>query len=121
MEAVCFVAGLVLLCNQVLICLSGCWKQLFAIVLPFFSQNSTKLVPFWFLLPLDHCQIQLSGLVLLPTLLLKSPANLVMNDSTSSNSLHSLSRFLYSFLSSFGYFLAQFEVGAYTFMMFASS
>ena len=85
--------------------------------LPFFSQNSTKLEPFWFRLPLDHCPMQLFGPVLLLTLLLKSPVSIVMDDGALSNSLHSYSRFLYSFLISFGHFLARSEVGAYTFMM----
>ena len=98
-------------------CFVRCWKLLFVMNLPFFSQNSTKLVPFWFRLSLDHCPMQLSGPVLPPVLLLKSPASIVMDDGALSNSLHSLSRFLYSFLISFEHFLAQSEVGAYTFMM----
>ena len=96
-------------------CFPGYWKLLFAVNLPFFSQNSTKLVPFRFHLSLDHCPMQLSGPVLPPALLLKSPASIVMDDGALSNSLHSLSRFLYSFLISFGHFLAWSEVGTYTF------
>ena len=83
----------------------------------FFSQNSTKLVPFWFCLPFDHCPIQVSEPLLPFTLLLKPPVSIVMEDGALSNSLHSLSRFLYSYLISFGHFLARSEVGAYTFMM----
>ena len=98
-------------------CFPGYWKLLFVVNLPFFSQNSTKLVPFRFRLSLDHCPMQLSGPVLPPALLLKSPASIVMDDGALSNSLHSLSRCLYSFLISFGPFLARSEVGAYTFMM----
>ena len=98
-------------------CFAGCWKLLFVLNLPFFSQNSTKLVPFWFRLPIDDCPRQLLGPVLLPTLLMKPPASIVMDDGALSNSLHSLSRFLYNFLISFGHFLACSEVGAYTLMM----
>ena len=79
--------------------------------------HQTKLVPFWFLLSLDHCPIQLSAPVPFHTLLLKSPASIVIDDGILSNSLHSLSTFLYSFLSSFGHFLAWFEVRAYTFIL----
>ena len=97
-------------------CFARCWNLLFAMNLPFFLQNSTKLVPFWFHLPLDHCPIQLSDPVLLPTLLLKSPAIIVMDDGALSYSLYSLSRFLYSFLISFRHLLAWSEVGTYTFI-----
>ena len=98
-------------------CFAGCWKLLLAMNSSFFSQNFTKLVPFWFCLPLGHCPIQLSGPVLLPTLLLKSPVSIVMDDDALSDSLQRLSRFLYSFLISFGHSLAQSQVGVYTFRM----
>ena len=45
-ETVCFVTALVLLCDQVVMCFAGCLKQLFVMILPFFSNSSTKLVPF---------------------------------------------------------------------------
>ena len=102
---------LVLLWNQVAMCFAECWKPLFAMNLPFLLQNSTKLVPFWFCSPLNHCPIQLSGPVVLSTLLLKSPTSIVMDDGDLPNSLHSLPRFLYSFLISFGHFLARSKSG----------
>ena len=92
-------------------------KHLFAMILLFCSQNSTKLAPLLFLLSFHHCPKQLSGQVLLPTMLLKSPASKAMDNGTLSNFLHSLFKFLYSILSLFGHFLAWSEVGVYTFMM----
>ena len=92
-------------------------KHLFAILLLFCSQNATKLAPLLFLLPLHHCLIQLSGQVLLPTMLLKSLASKTMDYGTLSNFWHSLFKFLYNILSSFGHFLAWSEVGVYMFMM----
>ena len=92
-------------------------KHLFAMLLLFCSQNSTKLAPLLFLLSFHHCPKQLSGQVLLPTMLLKSPASKAMDDGTLSNFLHSLFKFLYSILSLFGHFVAWSEVGVYTFMM----
>ena len=98
-------------------CFPGCWKLLicdeFTILFTEFHQAGTILISSasW------HCPIQFLGPDFLPNLLLKSAASIVMDDGALSNSLRTLSRFLYSFLISFGHFLAWSEVGAYTFMM----